>query len=169
MGEIENKIAKSGLETLELGDLYDPTPKASLDIKPWLFQEMIVKEKEFKKHLNEHDWTQYQGHYVCFFSSVDAIIPNWAWLMIANKLQNNCKRYFNGTPQQFNEVLFNESITQFDVTHFHNKRVLIKGCSDKEIPSSAFSTMASKLLPIVKSLMFGEACSNVPIYKQKTS
>lgn len=164
---IENKISNSGLENLDLGDLFDSTPIISLDIRNWLFHDMIIKEKEFKAHLEEHNWEQYNGQYVCFFTSVDAIIPNWAWLMIANKLQGNCKRYFNGVPETFVELLYNERINNYDLTPFIDKRVLIKGCSDKTIPSSAFSTMASKLLPIVKSLMFGEACSNVPIYKQK--
>ncbi|MCB9188863.1 MAG: DUF2480 family protein [Flavobacteriales bacterium] len=167
MDAIENKIANSGLETLDLGDFYDNTPRTILDIRPWLFQEMIIKENEFKEHLKLHNWEQYEKQYVCFYSSVDAIIPNWAWLMIANHLQGNCKRYFNGTPEQLNEILFSEAISKFDSTSLIGKRVLIKGCGDKEIPSSAFSMMASKLLPIVKSLMFGEACSNVPIYKQK--
>lgn len=164
---IENRVANSGLETIDLGDFFDNTPRISLDIKSWLFQEMIIKEKEFKEHLSNHDWSQYKDQYVCFFSSVDAIIPNWAWLMIANKLEGNCKRYFNGTPKQFNEILFNESINNFNPNDYNDKRVLIKGCGDKEIPSSAFSMIASKLIPVVKSLMFGEACSNVPIYKQK--
>lgn len=169
MDIIENRIAKSGLETIDLGDFYDPTPRVSLDIKPWLFQEMIIKEKEFIQYLNDHDWEQYTDQYVCFYSSVEAIIPNWAWLMIASKLNEKCKRYYNGTPQIFNEILFNEAISQFNCGAFTDKRVLIKGCGDKEIPSSAFSLLASKLLPEVKSLMFGEACSNVPIYKRKTS
>lgn len=169
MDIIENKIAKSGLETLDLGDFYDSTERVSLDIKPWLFQEMIIKEADFKKHLNEHNWNQYTGKYVCYYSSVDAIIPNWAWLMIANQLQGKCKRYFNGTEEQFNLILFSEVISSFDVLNYTEKRVLIKGCGDKPIPSSAFSMMATKLLPVVKSLMFGEACSNVPIFKQKSS
>jgi hypothetical protein len=164
---IENKIANSGLVTLDLGDFYQNSKRVSLDIKPWLFQEMIIREKDFKEHLNQHNWTQYKDQLVCFYSSVDAIIPNWAWLMIANKLEGNCLRYYNGTPQQLNEILFSEAITAFDTTELIDKRVLIKGCGDKEIPPSAFSVMASKLLPVVKSLMFGEACSNVPIYKQK--
>lgn len=164
---IENKIANSGLVTLDLGDFHDATPISSIDIKPWLFQEMIIKENDFKKHLDEHDWTQYKGHYVCFFSSVDAIIPNWAWLLISNKLQDNCRRYYNGPPSLLNEILYNEAIQAYDLTELQDKRVLIKGCGDKEIPASAFSSLASRLFPIVKSLMFGEACSNVPIYKQK--
>ncbi|CAG5086480.1 DUF2480 family protein [Parvicella tangerina] len=166
---IENKIAKSGLETIDVGVFYDSTQKNSIDIKNWLFQEMIIKEKDFKQHLEEHDWSQYENTYVCYYSSVDAIIPNWAWLMIANKLQGNCKRYYNGTPEQFNEILFSEHIQAFDTSPFDSKRVLIKGCGDKEIPSSAFSMLAERLFPTVKSLMFGEACSNVPIYKQKKS
>lgn len=168
METIENRVANSGLETLDLGDFYDNTQRSFLDIKPWLFQEMIIKEKDFKEHLSNHDWSQYKDQYVCFYSSVDAIIPNWAWLMIANKLEGNCKRYYNGKPGQFNEILFNECINKFDPLEYKDKRVLIKGCGDKEIPSSAFSMLASKLIPVVKSLMFGEACSNVPIYKQKT-
>lgn len=167
MEEITNRVANSSLVTLDLGDFYDPTERIGIDIKPWLFQEMIIKEHDFKKHLGRHDWSQYNNKYVCFYSSVDAIIPNWAWLLIANKLQGNCKRYFNGTQEQFNEILFNEAIHRFDIAPLKEKRVLIKGCGDKEIPSSAFSSLASRLFPIVKSLMFGEACSNVPVYKQK--
>lgn len=166
---IENKIANSGLITFDLGDLYDATPIQSIDIKPWLFHEMILKEKDFRKYLLDHNWEQYQDSYVCFYNSAEAIIPNWAWMLISSYLEGNCKRYYNGTPSNFNEILYSEKIQALDSKLYQDKRILIKGCSDKDIPNSAYSMITSKLLPIAKSIMFGEACSNVPIFKQKAN
>lgn len=166
---IENKVANSGLVTLDLGDFYDNTPIRVIDIKPWLFQEMVIREKDFRSHIENHNWSQYLNTQVCFYCSVDAIIPNWAWMLIASKLEGNCIKYFNGTKDEFNLIKFSETISNFNPIELKDKRVLIKGCGDKPIPNSAFSMLTSKLLPVVKSLMFGEACSNVPIYKQKSS
>lgn len=166
---IENKIANSGLVTLDPAEFYDPTPKVELDIKPWLFQEMVVREKEFRTFLDSHDWEQYRGKYVCYFCSVDAIVPNWAWMLVAKYLQDNCTSSFNGTIAVLNELLISKALLNFDTSPYLGKRVLLKGCGDKELPVSIYGQITTLLLPVVKSLMFGEACSNVPIFKQKNS
>ena len=167
MEEIVNKIAKSGLVTFDLSELYDKAPRKSIDIKPWLWQEMVIKEKEFKTFLKKHDWTQYQGALVNVFCSIEAIIPNWAYMLISKELED-AKKVHLGTKKSLNELLFHEAIGNIDLQEFEDKRVLIKGCGEAEVPPSAYIMISQKLMPVVKSLMFGEACSNVPIYKKKS-
>lgn len=166
---IENKIAKSGLITFDLESLYTPGPRVHLDISPWLWQKMVIKEKEFKNHIQNYDWEQYKDKMVAFSCEADAIVPNWAYMMIAAKLKGNATFYRLGSIDQLNELLLMTKINELNIAQFEGKRVLVKGCSDKAVPASAYVALSQCLLPHVKALMFGEACSNVPIYKSKSS
>lgn len=165
--EIENKIAKAGLVNFDLEKLYSQGSRINLDISEWLWQDMIIKEKHFKEHLENHDWTQYVASYVYITCKSDAIVPNWAYMLLAKYLSSNCKGFFLGSKAEMELNLFSEAISKLDLTPFENARVLVKGCSDAEVPPAAYVMLSQRLIPTVKSLMFGEACSNVPIYKMK--
>lgn len=167
MDNIINKVANSSLLNFDLESLFVSGKRINLDISDWLWQGMIIREKEFKQHIKEHNWAQYQDSLVYITCKADAIIPNWSYMLIAAELSGICKFYHLGTAEQLNEVVFTSKIEQLDLKEFKDQRVLIKGCSDAEVPSSAYVLLSQKLLPIVKSLMYGEACSNVPVYKKK--
>jgi hypothetical protein len=167
MEAIENKIANAGLVKFDLEKLYPKGERVNLDISKWLWQEMIIKEKHFKEHLENHDWSQYQNSYVYITCNSDAIVPNWSYMLLAKYLSHNCKGFFLGNKEEMELNLFSEAINLLDLTPFEDARVLVKGCSEAAVPPSAYVILSQKLIPIVKSLMFGEACSNVPIYKKK--
>jgi hypothetical protein len=164
---IENKVAGSGLITLNLEDYFDKTPRAELDIKPWLFREMILKEKDFREFVKQHNWEQYTGKHVAVFCSADAIIPTWAYMLIAIQLQPLAKRIVFGTPETLNTLLYEEAINAIDFAQFADKRMIVKGCSDVPVPVQAYVEVTRRLMPFAKSIMYGEACSNVPLYKKK--
>lgn len=164
---IENKVAASGLLTLNLEELFDPTERVTLDIKPWLFRELILKEKEFREHVKFHNWNQYQNKFVVFECSTDAIVPTWAYMLLSVAIQPFAKRYFFGSTENLNVILFQEAIEKIDVGIYQDARVIVKGCSDIPVPVNAYVSITAKLLPVVKSIMYGEACSNVPIFKKK--
>ncbi|MCU0421279.1 MAG: DUF2480 family protein [Bacteroidia bacterium] len=164
---IENKVANSGLVTINLELFYDTTERVLLDIKPWLFMEMILKEKDFREHLKQHDWSQYQNKLVAVYCSADAIVPTWAYMLVAVQLQSVAKRYVFGDLQKLEQLLFQEAISSINLDEYKDARVIIKGCSDVPVPVYAFVEITNKLLPVAKSIMYGEACSNVPVFKRK--
>ena len=128
-------------------------------------EEIILKEKDFRAFVNEHNWTQYQDNYVALTCSSDAIIPSWAYLLIATKLSPFAKKIVVGNLETLETVIFEEIINQLNIDAFKNKPVIIKGCSNKPIPASAYTFLIQKIQPIAKSILFGEACSTVPLYK----
>jgi hypothetical protein len=164
---IENKIANAGLVNFDLEKLYLKGKRINLDISEWLWQGMILKEKEFKGYLENHDWNQYKNTFVYITCKAEAIIPNWAYMLLSKYLTGNCNSYFLGSKEDMELNLFSKSIDQIDLTPFKDARVLVKGCSEAAVPPSAYVMISQKLIPVVKSLMFGEACSNVPIFKKK--
>tara|TARA_R110002124_G_scaffold144238_1_gene309212 strand:- start:3434 stop:3943 length:510 start_codon:yes stop_codon:yes gene_type:complete len=163
--EIINRVANSKLITLDLEDFYPEGNRVLFDIKDWLFEEIILKEKDFRAFVNEHNWTQYQDNYVALTCSSDAIIPSWAYLLIATKLSPFAKKIVVGNLETLETVIFEEIINQLNIDAFKNKPVIIKGCSNKPIPASAYTFLIQKIQPIAKSILFGEACSTVPLYK----
>lgn len=167
MDAIENKIATAGLVNFDLERLYPKGERVNLDISEWLWQGMILKEKDFKGHLENHDWSQYQNSFVYITCKAEAIIPNWAFMLLSKYLSDNCNAYFLGSKEEMELNLFSDLINQLDLTPFTDARVLVKGCSEAAVPPSAYVMLSQRLIPVVKSLMFGEACSNVPIYKKK--
>jgi hypothetical protein len=167
MEELRNKVAESGIVTIDLEQFYPKEEIATLDIKAFLFMEMLLKEKDFRASLESHDWEQYKDKEVAVFCSTDAIIPMWAYMLIASRLSGVAKSIKEGTKEEVFKNRFIENIQTMRGEDYQDKRVVVKGCGDKEIPAYAYTTIASILLPHVKSLMYGEPCSTVPVFKRK--
>ncbi|SOU85944.1 DUF2480 family protein [Tenacibaculum dicentrarchi] len=165
--QIINKVANSQLITIDLEDFYPEGNRIVFDIKDWLYEELILKEKDFREQVKNHNWSQYQGGYIALSCSVDAIIPSWAYLLLTTKLTEFAKKVVVGNLELLETVLFNDIITNLNTTEYQDKRLIIKGCSNKSIPQSAYTLLVSKIQPICKSIMFGEACSTVPLFKKK--
>ena len=164
---IKNRVADSKLVTLDLQEFYPPGERILFDIKNWLFKEQILKEIDFRNFVKEHDWTYYQNKYVALTCSADAIIPSWAYLLISVSLSPYVKQIVVGDLELLEIVIFKDTIDKIPLDNYKNKSIIIKGCSNKSIPQTAYSHLISKLLPIANSIMYGEACSNVPLYKKK--
>lgn len=168
METIVNKVAQSGLVTLNL-EQFLPREEtcAGLDIAPFLFKGMILREKDFRAALPEVDWSAYAGKEVAVFCSADAIIPMWAYMLLAVYLQQCKATAHHCSVAQLKEKLMLQNIAGLDITSYHDGRVVIKGCGDIPLPESAFLAISERLIPVVKSLMYGEPCSTVPVYKKK--
>lgn len=166
---IENKVANSGLITFNLEDHYPEGERVQFDFKGWLFQELILKEKDFREYLKNHDWSQYQNKYVAVTCSADAIIPAWSYMLIFSKLEPFAKKIVFGDLNKLEEKIFDEILSKLDVEAYRDQRIVIKGCSNKPIPVSVYAALTALLQPVVKSIMFGEPCSTVPVYKRKDS
>jgi hypothetical protein len=164
---IENKVANSGIITIDLETIRHAGERVLFDIKDWLFREMILKEKDFREFVKNHDWTQYENKNIAFYCSTDALVPTWAYMLLAAAVQQYANRYVFGDLQQLEITLYHDAIAQINAIDYTDKRIIIKGCSHNEMPVSAYVEISNKLLPLVKSLMYGEACSNVPIYKKR--
>ena len=167
MEEIRNKVAESGLITIDLEKYYPASAPMPFDLKNFLFMEMLLKERDFRESLDQHDWRQYENRDVCVYCSTDAIVPMWAYMLVASKLSGIARSIIAGTPEEAFKQLFIENIRQVNAATFEGKRVVVKGCGDKHIPEYAYAAISIKLLPVVKSLMYGEPCSTVPVYKRK--
>lgn len=164
---IVNKIANAGLNVLEMSRFTSDEPILSIDIKDQLWQGIALKEKDFRAFISSTDWSAYANKYVAVYCSVDAIIPNWAFMLIASSLAPHTQHIFFGSPEQYASHIVRERIEKLDLDEFRDQRVMVKGCGDKSIDFSAFGALTTRLTPVVKSLMFGEPCSTVPVYKRK--
>ena len=164
---IVNKVAKSGLITISPEDYYLPGERMHLDIAAWLYEGLILREKDFRQHLADHDWQQYQGKFVWVDCSVDTIIPQWAYMLVGAALSGMAEVFTFGSREQLESLLYEKALQQADFTQFADQRVILKGCGDKPIPPHAFVSLSNQLKPLVKSLMYGEACSTVPVFKKK--
>ena len=164
--EIINRVQKSGLITINLDDIKLPKNIFELDIKCWLYDELFLKEKEYRASVLSHDWSKYKNSYVYVNCSSDAIVPTWAYMLVSSQLENFTNKVTIGTKEKFYERYFENAIDKLDFTIYKDKSVIIKGCSDEKIPLSAYHLITTKLKPIVKSIMYGEACSAVPIHKK---
>ncbi|MGI9526677.1 MAG: DUF2480 family protein [Weeksellaceae bacterium] len=167
--EIINRVAKSPLVTLDLESLYPKNQRIQLDIADWLHEGLILREKEFRQQLKEHDWTQYKDTFVALHCSTDAIVPGWTYILITTFLQPYAKMVVKGDLYMLDQMLYAEIIEKLDVTPYQDQKVIIKGCSKIKVPDNAFLLITQKLMPVVSSLMFGEACSTVPLYKKSKS
>ena len=165
--EIINRVAKSKLVTFNLEDYYPEGKRILLDISEWLYEGFILKEKDFRARAGEHNWSQYQDTYVALHCSTDAIVPGWAFMLLATKLRPYVKRTVQGTLEQLETSLYQTVLERIDVSEFKDKSVIIKGCSNKPVPPNAYLLITELLQPVVKSLMYGEACSSVPLFKRK--
>jgi hypothetical protein len=165
--EIINRVANSKLVTVNLEDYYPKGSRVLFDIKDWLFEELVLREKDFRNQVAEFNWSQYQDSYVALTCSTDAIIPGWAFMLISIQLQPYAKRVFIGDLEALEAAIYQDIITNLDVSDFKDKPIIIKGCSKKPVPQNAYIMLANKLKPIATSIMYGEACSSVPLYKNK--
>jgi hypothetical protein len=162
-----NKVQESGLITLDLTQYYPSEPIVLFDIKPHLFMELILKEKEFRAALASIDWNQYQDKIVGIYCSTDAIIPMWANMLIASFLQPVAKSVYFGNEDQVRSQILLERIATIDTNSYNDQRVVVKGCGEIPVGESAYVAITQKLRPVVKSIMYGEPCSTVPVYKKK--
>ncbi|MDO6470955.1 DUF2480 family protein [Maribacter sp. 1_MG-2023] len=165
--EIVNKVAQSKLITFNLEDYYPKGNRVVLDIKDWLYEGFILKEKEFRSFVEAHDWSQYEGAYVAMLCSTDAIVPGWAYLLLSVKLSGIAKKAIQGTLVDLETSIYQSIIEGIDVSEYQDKLIIIKGCSKKPVPVNAYLFLAERLKPVAKSIMYGEACSSVPLYKRK--
>ena len=164
--EIVNKVAQAGIEQIDLGDFMNREEILLIDLKDQLWNELVLKEKEFRQWVADHNWDQYNDKAVAVFCSNEAIIPAWAFMLVTAKLAN-AKSVVCGSVEEAKEELFFNNLNNWDIAHLEDKRVMVKGCSDIPNPNKAYVVLTDRLLPIVKSLMFGEPCSAVPVYKRK--
>lgn len=167
METIVNKVAESGIITLDLAPYLPGDVVAAFDMKPFLFREMILREKDYRAALLAQDWTVYEGKHVAVYCSVDAIIPVWAYMLAASYLQPIAASVFMGTPETLYKKLLVDKINSLPTEEYVDKRVVIKGCGDIPVPDDAYLAVTAHLRPVVKSLMYGEPCSTVPVYKKK--
>ena len=163
---IVNRVAKSKIQTFDLEKIYPHGERVALDISQWLYKGFVVKEKEFRESLKKHNWEQYQGQFIAIYCSNDAIVPEWAYMLITTYLNDYALKIVYGSLHELEIQLFNDVIRQIDPEEYRDKPVIIKGCSEKSIPQNAYIQLVQKLQPVVKSMMFGEACSSVPLYKK---
>ena len=163
---IINKVQQSGLITIDLEDYYHAGEKVLFDIKDYLYEGIILKEKDFRTFLKDHNWEQYAGKNVAITCSVDAIIPTWAYMLVATKLKPVAHLTIFGTIKDLHAKIFSDAIGQINASDYTQSKVVIKGCGKLEVPVSAYVELTNKLLPVVSSIMYGEPCSTVPVYKQ---
>lgn len=164
---IINKVAESGLITLDLEKYYPREEIVLFDMKDYLFMGMILKEKDFREALKNADWSKYQDKNVALFCSADAIIPVWAWMLAASYLQPVAKEIVMGDEKELHKQLYLKNIDGIDINEFSDKRVVIKGCGETPIADYVYMEVTKKLRPVVKSIMYGEPCSTVPVFKKK--
>lgn len=163
---IINRIANSPLITFNLEDYYPQGERVVYDIKQNLFQEMILKEKDFRAFVKEHDWSQYKDRYVALNCSVDAIVPTWAYMLLVTKLEPYAKTVIFGNLETLEAVLFKEALAKIDLEQFKDAKVVIKGCGKYPVPVFAYAEISRLLRPYASSIMYGEPCSTVPLYKK---
>lgn len=165
--EIINRVAQSKLVTIDLEDYYPSGKRVLFDISGWLIEGLILREKEFRNHVAEHDWSQYKNQYVALYCATDAIIPAWAYMLISVHLTPFVEKVIIGTLENLETAIYQEVINNLEVSNYLNKPVIIKGCANKPIPDNAYTMLIGKLHGVAKSIMYGEACSSVPLYKKK--
>ncbi len=165
--EIVNRVAKSPLITLNLEDFYQDGPRFEVDLKDWLVEGFILREKEFRKALIEFDWSRYKNAYVALHCSSDAIVPTWAYMLMSTHLQPLAKKVVFGNLETLESILYAEVLSQLDISAYLDKPIIVKGCSYKPVPQNAYLLLQQRLQPVAKSIMYGEACSAVPLFKQK--
>ncbi|MCH2043576.1 MAG: DUF2480 family protein [Saprospiraceae bacterium] len=161
-----NRVANSALITLNLENYYPEEAILEFDLKDYLFRGLILREKDFRAALKEHDWTQYQDKNLCIFCSTDAIIPTWAFQLVAIYATPFAKQIVQGDKNTFLTVHYHLALSGLDMTQYADKRIVIKGCSNHPVPASAYTELAKLLQPLAKSIMYGEPCSTVPLYKK---
>lgn len=165
---IVNKIQQNTkLVTLDLQKFHDDTPVEGLDIKQFLFQELLLKEKDFRTQLKDFDWSQYEGKYLAVYCSTDAIIAPWAWMLLTSHASKFAKEVFHLKPEQVPHELYQRELANHDWSQYQEKFVLLKGCGKIHVPDSIYLLATNKLMGTAKKIMYGEACSNVPVWRSQ--
>lgn len=165
--EIVNRVTSSKLINIDLTDFIPKGQRKIIYLSDWLYEGIILKELDFRNKIEEHNWQQYQNSFVVIQPAKDAIVPSWAYLLLTSQLTGIAQKIVVGEFQELEDLLLIESLEKIDYSIYKEKQIIIKGCSNVVISNNAYSFLIQKLKPLVKSLMFGEACSNVPLYKQK--
>ncbi len=165
--EIVNRVANSKLITINLEDYYPEGARVLFDVKNWLLEGLVLREKEFRTQVANHNWEQYKNNYVALTCSTDAIIPGWAYMLISIHLENYSKKTIIGNLETLETCIYQEELNKIDISVYKDKPIIIKGCSNKPVPQNAYIMLSSLLKPVAKSIMYGEACSAVPLYKRK--
>ena len=167
MEEIINKVANSGLTLINLDEIKPKEDRAIIDLKEFLWEGMILREKDFREKLKAVDWQQYKNKFVGITCSEEVIIPLWANMLVASYLVGIAKKTYFGKPEELETKIFQDFIASINPSEFEGARIVIKGCSKEEVPASAYIELIHLLQPVAKSIFFGEPCSTVPIYKKK--
>lgn len=165
---IVNKVAQSGLVTIDLAKYAPTAPIVIYDIKENLFHGLILKEKDFREFIKTHDWSQYAGKHVGIVCTADAIVPTWAYMLLTNKLVEHALSVHFGDEDSVRQDLFEQELGRLDYSVYQDERIVVKGCGDIYVPESAFVTFTAQLSKVAKSIMYGEPCSTVPVFKRKT-
>lgn len=163
--EIINRVANSKLITIDLEDYYPEGKRVLFDIKDWLFEGLVLREKEFRLNVQSYDWTQHKDQYVALTCSTDAIIPAWAYMLLNVHLQSIAKKTIIGDLESLETSIYQTIIQDLDISSFKDQLIIIKGCAHKPVPANAYLFLTEKLKPVAKSIMYGEACSSVPLFK----
>lgn len=169
MSGLTNRVAQSGLRTIDLETLAPTVPTAQFDLRDYLYQGLVLREKEFREALTQHDWSQYAGKVLLVFCSADAIIPPWAPMLVSAHAHHFAADIFYGNTLAYLESHYRNAIQQMDISDLEDARVVVKGCSSRTVPPGAYPELVKRLQPVVQSLMFGEPCSTVPVYKRVRS
>ncbi len=167
MEEITNRVNNSQLITFDLEEYYTLGERILFDMKDFLFQGVILKEKDFRDAIKNYDWSQYSEKHVAIICSADAIIPTWAFMLLSIALQPYSKRVVFGNLSELESQLFYDSLSQIDWEKYRDKKMIVKGCSKVEVPLSAYVEVTNRLKLVASSIMFGEPCSTVPLFKKK--
>ncbi len=166
MNNLVNRVAASGLITFNLAEYFPEGEVVDFDLKDYLFMELILKEKDFRAALQVFDWKQFEGKNLMVFCSTDAIVPVWAYMLVTAYAEPFAKNIFQGSAEEFYKLAFQKALTALDASQYEGKRIVIKGCSDKPVPVAAYVELTRKLRPFAQSIMYGEPCSTVPIFKR---
>jgi len=167
-GEIKNRVAENtNLLTFDLEDYYIEGERIQIDISQWLDQGFILREKDFRTSLESYNWEQYKGMYVTVFCGTDAIVPAWAFMLLVVKLSPFIEKVVIGDLEVLETALYDEILNNIDLSIYKDKYVIIKGCANKPVPQSAYLNITNRLIGVAKSVMYGEACSSVPLYKKR--
>lgn len=165
--EIINKVAQSSIVSIDLESFFPEEKICEFDMKQYLFKELILKEKDFRQALTEVDWKQFENSYLTIYCSNDAIIPQWAYMLVAVYAQPYIKNIYFGSKEEALKSIYLEKLSELTISDYQNQRVVIKGCSNKPVPADAYIRITNILRPVVKSIMYGEPCSTVPLFKKK--
>lgn len=164
--EIINKVAQSGLISFDLANYYDKGERVVYDIKDNLFHGLILKEKDFREFIKTHDWSQFKGKNVAIICSADAIVPTWAFMLLVTKIEPFANMLVFGDLTVLEDALFRQALSKIDLNEYKDQRIVVKGCGDIPVPVSAYVEITRLFRPIAKSIMYGEPCSTVPLYKK---